>query len=131
MQYRQFRQGLIPLIIVSLVYLIGRRLFDWATSRFDSTQTTSTRKLHYYVLPFALVFVFALHGLSALKVLFLIWVNYRLAQSFAGRPIWGQAICWSFNVGILICNKHFDGYQTLKLLPLLRPLVRPGSYSFS
>ncbi|KAK1757349.1 glycerol uptake protein 1 [Echria macrotheca] len=58
---------------------------------------------------FALVFLFALHGFSAAKVLLILGINYKIATQLPRRLI--PATTWIFNIGILLANEIFGGYK--------------------
>lgn len=119
-QYRQFRQGLPPLAAVSVLYIACSFIFDRATRNASKT----VDKLQYFVVPFALVFLFILHGLSAFKILIILACNYRLARKYAGQPKWGAAIGWAFNVLILVANKRYNGYMFKSIHSTLAFLVK-------
>lgn len=66
--------------------------------------------------------IFALHGLSALKILAILGVNYSIAKSSRGSTI-GLIATWAFNITILFANETYDGYQYASLHPALASLV--------
>lgn len=57
---------------------------------------------------FAIVFLIALHGFSALKVLFILYINFKLAKSLPSNRI--PAATWIFNIGVLFANEFCRGY---------------------
>lgn len=119
-QYRQFRKGLPSLVMVATAYLFLSKLFN----RLNAGQPNSPqRRLHFFILPFSLVFLFALHGVSSFKIVALLGLNYQIAQRYAGVPFWGPIAGWSFNVLVLVANKHFEGYPFRRLHSSLRFLV--------
>ena len=58
---------------------------------------------------FAVVFLVALHGISAFKVLLILYVNYKLATTLPRRSI--PLATWVFNIGILFANDLCTGYK--------------------
>lgn len=66
---------------------------------------------------FALVFILALHGASASKVLFLFYVNYKIGKTLP-RP-YIPAVTWIFNVCIMFTNELCEGYPFERLAMLL------------
>lgn len=58
---------------------------------------------------FALVFITALHGVSALKVLAILYVNYKISKSLPRKYI--PAATWLFNIGTLLANELCSGYH--------------------
>jgi hypothetical protein len=58
---------------------------------------------------FAFVFLAALHGFSALKVLAILYANFNLATRLPKKYI--PAATWIFNIGILFANELSNGYK--------------------
>ncbi|PYI12757.1 putative glycerol:H+ symporter [Aspergillus sclerotiicarbonarius CBS 121057] len=84
---------------------------------------------------FALVFIAALHGVSALKVLAILYVNYKIAKTLPRKYI--PAATWIFNIGTLFANELCAGYPFERVAILLvsqdgaaqeAPLVLWGRY---
>lgn len=71
---------------------------------------------------FSLVMITALHGLSALKILLILWVNYAIGKRF-GRTAIGVYATWIFNLAVLFGNEIYDGYSFGDIHVLLSPLV--------
>jgi len=57
---------------------------------------------------FSLVFLIALHGFSALKVLIILYINYSLATRL--KKDYVPIVTWVFNIGILFANELGKGY---------------------
>jgi D-alanyl-lipoteichoic acid acyltransferase DltB (MBOAT superfamily) len=66
---------------------------------------------------FGLIFIFALHGFSAFKVLGILYLNYKIGRD-APRA-WVTPLTWIFNVGILFANEFGDGYSYAKVADVL------------
>lgn len=66
-----------------------------------------------YDLVFATIFLFALHGASALKVFLILYINFLLATKLPRAYI--PAMTWIFNIGLLFANEKFDGYSYSRL----------------
>ena len=58
---------------------------------------------------FATIFLFVLHGFSALKVFLILYVNYFLAIALPRRYM--PVVSWVFNIAILFTNELYHGYQ--------------------
>jgi hypothetical protein len=58
---------------------------------------------------FAIPFIIALHGFSAVKILAILYINYRLAKDLPKKYL--VAATWTFNVGILFANELGRGYR--------------------
>lgn len=57
---------------------------------------------------FALVFITVLHGISAIKVLAILYVNYKIARCLPRAQI--PAATWIFNISTLFANELCGGY---------------------
>lgn len=57
---------------------------------------------------FALLFILALHGVSAIKILFILYINYKIAKGLPRAYI--PAATWAFNIGTLFSNELCHGY---------------------
>ena len=57
---------------------------------------------------FGVVFLLALHGFSALKVLLILYTNYYLAKHVPKEYL--PTATWIFNIGILFANEFGKGY---------------------
>ncbi|PHH78813.1 hypothetical protein CDD83_3929 [Cordyceps sp. RAO-2017] len=68
---------------------------------------------------FALFFLLALHGVSAFKVLAILYLNYRVATELPRRYV--PAATWLFNVATLFANELCDGYQLRVLAGRVAP----------
>jgi len=66
-----------------------------------------------YDLLFSAIFLLALHGFSAFKVLLILYVNFTLATSLPKPYI--PTATWVFNIGVLFLNEIFGGYPYASL----------------
>jgi hypothetical protein len=66
---------------------------------------------------FALFFLVALHGFSAVKILAILAINYKLAMSVPKKYI--PAVAWGFNICILFANELCSGYKFQEIALLL------------
>lgn len=58
---------------------------------------------------FALIFISALHGFSAVKVVLLLYLNFCIATQLPGKYV--PAATWVFNIGTLFMNELSNGYK--------------------
>jgi len=72
---------------------------------------------------FVLIFVTALHGVSAIKVLLILFINYKIGKSLPRSYV--PAATWIFNIGTLFANELCGGYQ----LEAIATILSPGSGS--
>lgn len=68
---------------------------------------------------FAALFLVALHGVSALKVFFILYVNFKIATRMPKTYV--PAATWIFNIGILFANELGHGYPMAKVAALILP----------
>lgn len=58
---------------------------------------------------FALIYLVALHGVSAIKVLTILYLNYQIATTLPRKSV--PVATWVFNVGTLFANELSKGYR--------------------
>ena len=68
---------------------------------------------------FAIVYIFALHGSSAFKILLILYLNHTLATKLGKEYV--PATTWVFNIGVLFANEIFKGYPFAGITGLVRP----------
>ncbi|KAK4967017.1 hypothetical protein LTR28_003036, partial [Elasticomyces elasticus] len=76
-------------------------------------------------LAFSMIFLFALHGISAFKVLLILYVNYKIATRLPQSYV--PAATWVFNIGILFANELCHGYPLAGLASMLLPSTAGAS----
>lgn len=96
-----------------------RRAYQWYTNRSKIGTKPSThtvvgagdaqleQRMHFDFW-FGLVFITALHGVSSLKVLFILYINFRIGKDVP-RP-YVPAATWGFNICTLFANELCGGY---------------------
>ena len=68
---------------------------------------------------FAILFLAALHGFSALKILLILYMNFCIATKLPRAYI--PAVTWAFNIGILFANELSGGYRFSKIAAFMSP----------
>lgn len=68
---------------------------------------------------FGMIFIVALHGISALKVFLILFINYRIGKSLPRAYV--PAATWTFNLSILFANELLGGYQLEPIAMFLSP----------
>ena len=112
-QYSTFRSNFFHLSILALI------------------QLTSSYLRHYFSpgssrsITFPVLMLFVLHGVSAFKILFILWINYHLAK--VSKPqaisrIWPALIIIA-NMGVLLLNEKRDGHKLASLHIALEQIV--------
>ncbi len=77
---------------------------------------------------FDLVFTFVLlpafHGVSALKILVILSLNYCIATQLPRKYI--PVVTWVFNIGTLFANELSEGYKLAKMVEYISPIAEAG-----
>ena len=139
-QYATFRDNVPYLFAVMTLHPLVRRVFD---SVYNVAPTVSSRPLSDGSVPpnetasesivadgrmnqrisfdvgFSLLFLLALHGFSALKVLLILYINYTLAKRL--RKEYVPLATWIFNIGILFANELGKGYPYSDIANIILP----------
>jgi hypothetical protein len=132
-QYRSFRNNLIPLTFLASVFFFLSYIYNRATRSASSIPPSSLappnrlRRIPFLFL-FSLTMIIFLHGFSALKVIFILLVNFFIAKftcSSASPTYLGPFLTWAFNGIVLYSNETHGGYKFSQLHPSLDMLVRP------
>lgn len=126
--------------LVLILHPILRRLYDsfWLSNAYTQAPSSSSSdssltqglsptaaadaRLDQRVsfdLGFAVIFIVALHGVSAAKVFLILYANYKLVTSLPRAYI--PAATWSFNIGVLFANELCHGYPFASIAGLLLP----------
>ena len=139
-QYATFRDNVPYLFIVMTLHPVLRRLFDYV---YNKTPTPSSRILPSaddsptgsalqslmadgrmnqrisFDVGFSILFLLALHGFSALKVLMILYINYTLVTRLKKEFV--PAATWIFNIGILFANELGKGYPYSDIANIVLP----------
>lgn len=106
-QYAGFRDNVPYLSILLVVHPFLRRAYKSFSQPSDSSQVLVSRLAFDFVS--GLVFITALHGFSALKVLAILYINYCIALSVSRSSV--PAVTWIFNIAVLFTNEFAQGYR--------------------
>lgn len=68
---------------------------------------------------FGLVFITALHGASALKIIAILFLNYKIAKSLPRNYV--PAATYTFNICILFANELLGGYPLERIALFFAP----------
>jgi protein-cysteine N-palmitoyltransferase HHAT len=137
-QYANFRENVPYLALLVIIHPLVRRLYDifflshlyapsnpsrkgGLTQGLSPMQAANARleERISFDLYMGLVYITALHGFSALKVLGILYINYRIGKD--APKGWVIGLTWTFNVGILFANEFGYGYPYAKIGYLLSP----------
>lgn len=70
---------------------------------------------------FALLFLVILHGVSAAKVLLILYTNYHIAMNLPRKYM--PAVTWFYNIAVLFANELCEGYRFRDLASWITPPV--------
>ncbi|KAI0392225.1 putative glycerol:H+ symporter [Xylariaceae sp. FL0594] len=136
-QYRNLRRNLPYLVALLVFHPLLRRLYNSFTSserpsngEVRPTLEEADRRLDQrasYDFGFAVLFLLALHGVSAFKVFTILYLNYNLVTSLPRRYI--PVATWVFNIGILFANELGRGYRLREVGAALSGFVSGGAVS--
>jgi protein-cysteine N-palmitoyltransferase HHAT len=130
MQYQGFRDNIPALTALVVVHPALRKLYE-RISGVSNTQIAANKQEASIVaeqrrdarLRFdfasALVFISALYGFSALKILLIAYLNYKIATALPRGSV--PTATWMFNVGLLFANELTRGYPYASIASFLAP----------
>ena len=123
-QYGGFRDNLPYLAVVLVLHPLLRRVSEYLTGIPTSTKHSSDATIRFnsrvkFDFVFALVFITALHGFSALKILIILYINFIIATLLPKSYI--PATTWVFNVATLFANELAHGYPFADLATAMLP----------
>lgn len=138
LQYSSFRSNIIPLFFVVLLHSVLRKLYDgfWRADTYTQVRSPGANGLTMglnasaaadarmdqrisFDVPFTVIFITALHGFSAFKIVAILYLNYCIAKKLP-RP-YVPAATWIFGVGILFANELGKGYSYATILGTFLP----------
>ena len=133
MQYSGFRDNIPALACLVVVHPLLRKLYERLAGsaevvqpnglgKADQSQHQAEQRRNLRIrfdLVSALVFIGALYGLSSLKILLIVFINFKIATGLPRKYV--PTATWIFNVGILFANELTQGYPYAKLGSILSP----------
>ncbi|KHN94564.1 Membrane bound O-acyl transferase, MBOAT [Metarhizium album ARSEF 1941] len=128
-QYHTFR-GNLPYLAALLIFHPLLRKF-WESVCSGSNRNRSPQgsvrleQRAVFDFMFALLFLVVLHGISAFKVLAILYMNFQMGRKFP--PKYVPIGTWIFNISILFANELCDGYQLRSVASHFSPPVKVGS----
>ncbi|KAF2096498.1 glycerol:H+ symporter [Rhizodiscina lignyota] len=144
-QYASFRNNIPYMLLVVILHPLLRRLYDsfWRIDTYTNirpksgnanglthgltAQAAADARMEQrisYDFGFALLFIAALHGFSALKVLLILYINYQIATALPKRYV--PLLTWLFNIGILFANELGRGYPFANVFGFLSAAGLPN-----
>ncbi|KAI3318529.1 putative glycerol:H+ symporter [Xylariaceae sp. AK1471] len=133
-QYRTFRNNLPYSVALLVFHPLLRRVYNFVVYRVKSGTQASRPTLEEadqrlnqrasFDFGFAIIYLVALHGVSALKILAILYLNYRLATTLPRKSV--PAATWVFNIGILFANDLCKGYKFRDVASFLLGFLSTG-----
>ncbi|KAJ5963035.1 Membrane bound O-acyl transferase MBOAT [Penicillium viridicatum] len=139
-QYANFRDNIPYLITLLILHPLFRKLYGafWRIDNYKflddsntglshdpSPLTVADARLQHRTLfdfAFGIIFLIALHGISAAKVLLIFYTNFNIATRLPRSYV--PAATWVFNVGILFANEFCRGYPFAVVARVLLPDIK-------
>ncbi|EMD68502.1 hypothetical protein COCSADRAFT_33397 [Bipolaris sorokiniana ND90Pr] len=137
-QYGGFRQNIPYLFIVVILHPNLRKAYDsfWRAGTYTQVRSSASNGLTMGLTPsaaadarmlqrisfdvgFAAIFLIALHGFSAFKILAILYANYYIGKKLPRQYV--PAATWIFNVGTLFANEFGRGYSYATILGTFLP----------
>ncbi|CAG8226522.1 unnamed protein product, partial [Penicillium nalgiovense] len=129
-QYESFRDNIPSLLLLLIAHPLARRAYQSYINRSNveakqsnhsviaagETQLEQRMRFDFW---FGLVFIVALHGVSAFKVLFILYINFRIGKDVPRSYV--PTATWIFNLGILFANELSGGYSLERIAKVFDP----------
>lgn len=143
-QYHSFRTNVPYLALLLTFHPILRRLYDAfrpVPSRSNSPKPNGSSYISAadgdarleqrasFDFGFAFIFLTALHGFSAIKIVIILYINHCIATQLPRKYI--PAATWIFNICTLFANELSEGYKFEKMAHFISPLDGVGLDSSS
>ncbi|KAI2468709.1 MBOAT-domain-containing protein [Annulohypoxylon bovei var. microspora] len=118
-QYRTFRNNIPYMTALLIFHPLLRRVYNSIVYPIKATgQSTrptpeeADQRLNQrasFDFGFALIYLVALHGVSAFKILAILYANYQVATTLPRKSV--PIATWIFNIGTLFANELSKGYK--------------------
>ncbi|RYC59965.1 hypothetical protein CHU98_g6245 [Xylaria longipes] len=133
-QYRTFRNNMPYLAALLVLHPLLRKLYNLVVYRVNSAGQASRPTLEEadqrlsqrasFDFGFAIIYLLALHGVSGLKILGILYLNYQVATILPRKTV--PVATWVFNIGILFANELGKGYKFRNMASLLVAFLSGG-----
>lgn len=135
-QYRGFRENLPVMAVILVLHPVlrrawerfsgdgsgGREVANGTLKAGPATEQNADARMKSRIrfdLAFAAIFILALHGISAFKVLLILTINYKIVTALPRQYV--TIATWVFNVGILFANELCRGYPLAGIATFILP----------
>ncbi|QMW28863.1 hypothetical protein G4B84_004198 [Aspergillus flavus NRRL3357] len=139
-QYANFRDNLSYLITLLILHPLFRKLYGtfWRIDNYKLPDGSNNSLSHdpsslavadarlqrrtFFDFGFGIIFLIALHGVSAAKVFLIFYANFKIATQLPRSYV--PVATWVFNVGILFANEFCRGYPLSVIARILLPDIK-------
>ncbi|KAJ5959615.1 Membrane bound O-acyl transferase MBOAT [Penicillium vulpinum] len=129
-QYEGFRDNIPVLLLLLIAHPLIRRVYQSYANRSKvgtkqlspsvvSTGDAQLEQRMRFDFWFGLVFITALHGVSALKVLSILYINFRIGKDVPRSYV--PTATWVFNICVLFANEFSGGYSLVRIAKVFAP----------
>ena len=128
-QYAGFRENIPYMAMLLCLHPLARKLYERMTNATTHAHADTLPKSQQaenrfkrrtsFDLYFAIIFLTALHGVSAAKILLILYINYNVALLLPKTMIVPST--WIFNVAILFANEFAHGYPLSSIAKMVIP----------
>ncbi|KAI1752106.1 MBOAT, membrane-bound O-acyltransferase family-domain-containing protein [Xylaria castorea] len=133
-QYRTFRNNIPYLIALLILHPLLRKLYNLVIYRVNSggqasrpTLEEADQRLNQrasFDFGFAIIYLLALHGVSVVKILGILYLNYQVVTTLPRKAV--PVATWVFNIGILFANELGKGYKFRNIASFLGTILSGG-----
>ncbi|KAJ9490348.1 hypothetical protein VN97_g2930 [Penicillium thymicola] len=128
-QYESFRDNIPALLLLLIAHPLARRIYQYMNrSNVETKQSSHSvigageaqleQRMHFDFW-FGLIFIIGLHGVSAFKVLLILYINFRIGKDVPHTYV--PTATWIFNLGILFANELSGGYSLEGIVKVFAP----------
>ena len=103
-QYSSFRNQIPTLFFVLFMHQVLREVYE----AFSETKSRLTKRINFDFI-IGLVFLFALHGTGAFKLLFICMCTYTISKTTKSSLL-NPVLTWTTVIGLLFLNEYYQGY---------------------
>ncbi|KUM64827.1 hypothetical protein ACN42_g2261 [Penicillium freii] len=129
-QYESFRDNFPFLLLLLIAHPLARRVYQSYMNRSNVETKQSSHSVigageaqleqrMRFDFWFGLVFIIGLHGVSAFKVLLILYINFRIGKDVPRAYV--PTATWIFNLGTLFANELSGGYSLERIAKVFAP----------
>ncbi|GAB0136854.1 hypothetical protein EsDP_00005142 [Epichloe bromicola] len=124
-QYHTFRSNLPYMAALLVLHPLLRRAWNAVFKPEDKRGESGSARLEQrasFDFVFAVLFLIILHGISAFKVLTILYINFQIGRQLPRKYV--PVATWVFNISTLFANELCEGYHLRNIASHVSPPVR-------